>query len=129
MRRDRKRRGVGRPLAILFRKLGVEPLEVRALLSADGISAPASGGAPEGESQTPKIVQYTVQALAPGTDTPLTEILAGRSFDMQILVQDLRSEDNPNRGVFATYTDLLYDKSLAKIRVAEVQTLTISGTA
>src|SRR5205085_927805 len=73
------------------------------------------------------LVQYSVATLRAGDDTPLTEILAGRDFDVQILVQDLRDDSNPNRGVFAGYTDLLYDKSLAKIRVPEAQTLTFSG--
>ncbi|HMC10874.1 MAG TPA: hypothetical protein VKH44_06275, partial [Pirellulaceae bacterium] len=129
MRREGYRRKVRRPLAHSARQLRVEPLEARALLSADGISASlASYGTSGGEGETTPVVRYSVRALVPGTDTPLTEILPGREFDMQVLVQDLRGTGSPNRGVFAAYTDLLYDKSLAKFRVAEIQALTIDGS-
>lgn len=74
-----------------------------------------------------EIMGISVVALAPGTDTPITTVLAGHDFDLQVLVQDLRNDGNPSRGVFAAYTDLLYDKSLAKVRVAEVQSLSFSS--
>jgi Bacterial cadherin-like domain/Dockerin type I domain/Bacterial Ig domain/Cadherin-like domain len=80
-----------------------------------------------GEGDTVKRVRYTVQTLAPGTDTPISTVQAGQDFDVQIVVDDLKNDGNPNRGVFAAYSDLGYDKSLSKVRVAEVQIVTVGG--
>ena len=110
----------------------VEPLEIRALLAADGLSAGASSGEDSplllaAEGETTPIVEYVVRTLAPGTMTPITSILAGREFDLELRVRDLRNDGNKSRGVFAAYVDLLYDKSLAKVRVPEIQSITNVG--
>lgn len=100
---------------------------MRSLLAADVSSAFVEDLRPEGE--TAPMVLYTVQTVVPGTNTPLTSITAGRDFEMRVLVQDLRNDGNANRGVYAGWLDLLYDKSLAKVRVPEIQTLTIPTAA
>jgi hypothetical protein len=83
----------------------------------------------QAEGETTPIVRYTVEAVLPGTNDPVTNITVGRDFEMRMLVEDLRDDGNPNRGVYAAFTDLMYDKSLAKVRVYEVQTLSILGAA
>ena len=103
------------------RRLLIEPLEQRALLAADLGSAEG-----EGAAAAELMMRFTARVLAAGTDTPITSILAGRDFDLQIRVQDLRPFPD-NLGVFAAYTDVLYDKSLARIRVPEIQTVGIGS--
>jgi hypothetical protein len=87
----------------------LEPLEPRELLA------------------TTPIVQYVIRTLEPGTDTPINSILAGRDFDLEVLAQDLRNDGDPSRGVYAAFLDVLYDESLAKVRVAEVQRISFFG--
>jgi hypothetical protein len=113
------------------RWLRVEMLEKRELMAADaGVIGIADAERPlllaEGEATTP-IVQYAIRTLAPGTDTPITSILAGRDFDLQVRVRDLRIDGNKSRGVYAAFLDVLYDKSLANVRVAEMQRLLVAG--
>ncbi len=114
------------------RRLHLEMLEKRELMAADAgaIDGLAEVERPlllaEGEAPTP-IVEYVIRALAPGTDTPITSILAGRDFDLQVRVRDLRNDGNKSRGVYAAFLDVLYDKSLAKVRVAEMQRLVVAG--
>ena len=111
-----------------FRRLWFEGCEPRTLLAAESGTILLSSGAAEGEDPVVPIVQYVVQVLAPGTNEPISSILAGRDFDMQLFVEDIRTPAAKALGVFAGYTDLLYDKALAKVRVAEVQTLKFAGT-
>jgi len=81
-----------------------------------------------GEGQASPIAKYTVVALAAGTDTPITSIQAGQDFDLEILIEDLRTDGNPNRGIFSAYTDMVYDKALSHVRVGEVQSVTFTGS-
>jgi hypothetical protein len=57
----------------------------------------------EGEGPNGEKVQYTVRALQPGTDIPITTVEAGQEYDLQVLVTDLRTIVPPNRGVAAAY--------------------------
>ncbi|MDZ4821113.1 MAG: Ig-like domain-containing protein, partial [Planctomycetota bacterium] len=116
-----------------WRPLRMEMLEKRELMAADAgviggfADAERSLLLAEGEAQTTPIVEYVIRTLAPGTDTPITSILAGRDFDLQVRVRDLRIDGNNSRGVYAAFLDVLYDKSLAKVRVAEMQRLIVAG--
>jgi hypothetical protein len=91
----------------------------------------------EGEGPNGELVSYTVRALQPGTNTPLTgPIEIGQEYDLQVLVDDLRAPGTPvppstidARGVFGGWVDILYNKSLTSVRVAEVQTVTLNRGA
>lgn len=101
-----------------------------------------------GEGQGPPKIQYTFKAVPTGTTdalaaTGLTSVQAGQTYDLVLIGQDLRPNgtftlpdpDNPGqfltkpllRGVYAGYTDLLYDKSFSAVNLAEIQTLAFSG--
>jgi len=71
-------------------------------------------------------VNYTVKCFASGTNTQITSIKVGQKFDLVLLVQDLRPAGtyfNPNygltlnkaRGVFAAYTDILFNQNLVQV--------------
>lgn len=78
------------------------------------------------------IINVTMLAMQPGTNTPLpgNTIQAGQDFDLVVVATDLRSDNGgaeANRGVFQLGFDLLYEKELSKVRVAEVQVVTVAG--
>lgn len=115
------------------RRLFLEALEGRALLAGDvasvlsgNMALPGDSGPAEGED--PPVVRFTIETLVPGTNTPITAITNGRDFDFRVTVQDLRDDGNPIRGVYAAYLDVLFDRTLAKVRVPEVQRLTLGGS-
>jgi hypothetical protein len=74
-------------------------------------------------------VAYQLSACQIGTNTKLTAMTVGQSFDLVLTVQDLRpsgtwTDDHGVkkplvRGVFAAYCDVLYDKHLAKLTQAD----------
>ncbi len=76
-------------------------------------------------------VSYSVTACKIGTNTKLTAMTVGQSFDLVMYVQDLRPSGNWQgtklanglevtgtwpliRGVFAAYCDVIYDKRIAR---------------
>jgi len=70
-------------------------------------------------------VLHRVAVVSPGTSTPITSVKVGQEFDLVLYTQDLRPNPNGDRirGVFAAYTDVLYDKLYASVRTYETQTL------
>ena len=83
-------------------------------------------------------VLYQAACYAPNTTAQLVlPIAKGASFDLALVTQDLRppgtydfmgSTRNLMRGVFAAYCNILFDKTMARVQVAEVQTLTFHKT-
>ena len=75
-------------------------------------------------------VRYTLAAYASGTNDPLTTVKSGQTFDLAVIVQDLRAEgqyvrpasiygpaatlDRP-RGVFGAYCQCFFDYRLATV--------------
>jgi len=71
-------------------------------------------------------VLHKVAVVQPGTSTPITSVKVGQEFDLVLYTQDLRPNPNNDRirGVFAAYTDVLYDKLYSSVRTYEVQAIT-----
>lgn len=59
---------------------------------------------------------------------PLSTIRAGEPFNIQAWVRDLRTSTTGNRGVYATYFDLLYDATRASVAPADGTTRGFDAT-
>jgi cadherin-like protein/Big-like domain-containing protein/dockerin type I repeat protein/SdrD B-like protein len=101
----------------------------------DGFVSPADALAVinelNGEGAPPILVAYSY-AILDSSGNPISgsppSIQVGQDFFVQMNVQDLRTPGSlPQMGVYAAYTDLLYNKQFAAVAVAEVQTITFSG--
>src|SRR5206468_6613140 len=88
----------------------------------------------------PLLAAYTLQpidkASTATTIIPISSIQQGQDFFLQMVVQDLRPDlfNNPGgaenvRGLFAAYTDVLYDKSLVTVAVSDTDTITVPSSA
>lgn len=74
-----------------------------------------------------KKVRYSLVCYKSGTNEVIDFIKVGQDFDLAFNASDIRPTINNNlRGVFAAYTDILYNKKLVDVRAAEVQLITFN---
>lgn len=89
---------------------GVRSLAEVTLFVGDPIAAQQT--APEGAK--PFDVDISLRAVD-GAGNPITQVTAGSRFGVQVYLQDLRSSFAANPlGVFAAFTDILYDAGMAR---------------
>src|SRR5262245_11270400 len=81
----------------------------------------------EGESP---LMRYQISLFQPGTNTPLPTvggiptISKGQDYDLVVRVKDDRSG---GRGVFSAFLDVLYNSTLTRPRVSEIQHVVLDG--
>ena len=63
-------------------------------------------------------VIITLEATHPVTGLPLTSIMVGSDFNLNVYLQDIRQPDRFREGVFAAYLDILYDANLTSVNTS-----------